>query len=213
MFPSQRNHHQEFAMSLKLFALFILAFLSTACGTAQPEIQEVQDRLDSGDLWAPSEAEPVVLATKAKMLLYCNDRDGGCFNKDTLVLAGVGVNVVINWDPGESDLEFGTVTDPETGLPVFVVVMPYGSSGRGNAADVDAVNVDWVSEDGSDLASEGLSDGWYNLKEGADWVHTVYNCGKPSLNLTWGFDADGNPDELAALAALTYGEDYSYDCE
>ena len=180
-----------------------------ACGTVQPSLPANTDEIDnqvSAGLEMPSDDNPVVLGQNGVMLLWCADADGGCYGTAALVFAGTTPSFPMNWDPSQSPLAFGTYTDNASGQTAFVTQFPYPSSGRGDAAEPDAVNVDWETGDGSDLGEAGINDGWFNLYEGSENVEWVSDCGHYHLNILFGWDGDGNVD--VPTNAASYGEDY-----
>ncbi len=195
-------------MSLRFVSLFlVIASACTTYGAKSPK-DEASEQIASGDALAPTNDQPVVIGNNGLLMLYCAYRAGGCGNLDQFGQLGVSPDLVMNWDPAKATFVFDYIDGPD-GNPIYTATFPYPSSFRGIPAEFDAKEVDWSTEDGSELAKLGQSDGYYGLKTSFDNVATVYNCnGKPSLNIIAGWDEDGNPDYMKANQAITYGEDY-----
>lgn len=187
-------------------ALLALSFTLFACNSLNTRAAEdlADEQISSGTVTMPTSENRAVLGDEGMMYLYCAGADGGCYGTDALVFAGTSPNFPLNWDPATSDLAFGTYTTDD-GSMAFVTQFPYPSSGRGDAATPDAVNVDWETGEGSDLGEEGLNDGWYNLVEGEN-VGWVSDCGHYHLNIFFDWESDGSRGDSSNAA--TYGEDF-----
>jgi hypothetical protein len=186
-------------------SLFLTLF---ACGTVQQAAQiTAADQVESGSVQMPTQENPVALGSQGMMYLYCANADGGCFGTFSLVFAGTSPDFPLNWDPALSDRAFGTYTAPN-GSMAFVTQFPYPSAGRGDAAEPDAVMVDWETGDNANLGEMGLNDGWYNLPtaNGTPYIQIISDCGHPHPNIVWGWDVYGEVSLPANVAS--FGEDY-----
>lgn len=194
--------------------LLLLAALLSGCNNLEQEVQTTAEaQLSSGEVVLPTMDTPVVMGREGMIYLTCELADDGCFAPVNLFFAGTSPDLALNWDPATSTLAFGTFTPSSGELPTFVTKFPYPSSGRGNAAEPDAVNVDWETGEGADLGEEGLNDGWYNLpaESGVPNVQWVSDCGVYHPNIVFGWDENGDVSIPSNVASL--GEDYCADDE
>ncbi|MEK7632527.1 MAG: hypothetical protein AAB473_01930 [Patescibacteria group bacterium] len=185
--------------------MFVFAFL--ACSTYGSAEEIAAQQVSSGAVIMPTSAAPVAYGPEGMMYLYCAAADEGCYGTAELNLCGTSPDFPIQWKPALCDDAFGTFT-ADSGQMAFVTQIPYPSAGRGDAATPDAVNVAWNEEDGTDLAEEGLDDGWFNLPttNGVPYVQMISDCGHYHPNIVWGWDVDGDVSLPANVAS--YGEDY-----
>lgn len=191
--------------SLCLAALAVLVGCSSM--TIDAATRSVADSQVGGGLIMPTSVAPVSLGDEGMMYVYPGAADGGQWGTNELNLCGTSPDFAIQWNPALCNDSFGLYTAP-SGVSAFVVQLPWPSAGRGNAAEPDAIQIDWTNMDGSTLGQLGLDDGWVNLPEGVGipYIQMVTDAGWYHPNIVWGWNATGAIDIPTNVA--TYGEDY-----